>query len=120
MVHLYDHSGALKISAAQDDIFYIMSQDNYVSIHYLIGNDMNSYLLRCSTIQVEEALKGTSIMRCHRSYLVNLNHVKMLKHSSGKAVIVLSDNTGTQIPVSRNYYKELRKFIVPEKIIKST
>ena len=48
------------------------------------------------------------------------NHVKMLKHSSGKAVIVLSDNTGTQIPVSRNYYKELRKFIVPEKIIKST
>ena len=120
MVNLYDHSGALKISAAQDDIFYIMSQDNYVSIHYLIGDTMNSYLLRCSTIQVEENLKDTSIIRCHRSYLVNLNHVKMLRHSKGKAVIVLSDNTGTEIPVSRNYYKELRKYIVPEKIIKST
>ena len=120
MVNLYDHNGTLKISAAQDDIFYIMSQDNYVSIHYLTGDTMNSYLLRCSTIQVEEALKGTSIIRCHRSYLANLNHVKMLKHSSGKAVIVLSDNTGTEIPVSRHYYKELRKYIVPEKIIKST
>ena len=120
MVNLYDHSGALKISAAQDDIFYIMSQDNYVSIHYLIGETMNSYLLRCSTIQVEENLKDTSIIRCHRSYLVNLNHVKMLRHSKGKAVIILSDNTGTEIPVSRNYYKELRKYIVPEKIIKST
>ena len=120
MVNLYDHNGALKISAAQDDIFYIMSQDNYVSIYYLTGDTMNHYLLRCSTVQVEESLKGTSIIRCHRSYLVNLNHVKMLRHSSGKAVIVLSDNTGTEIPVSRKYYKELRQFIVPEKIIKST
>ena len=120
MVNLYDHNGALKISAAQDDIFYIMSQDNYVSIYYLTGDTMNNYLLRCSTVQVEESLKGTSIIRCHRSYLVNLNHVKMLRHSSGKAVIVLSDNTGTEIPVSRKYYKELRQFIVPEKIIKST
>lgn len=120
MVNLYDHSGALKISAAQDDIYYIMSQDNYVSIYYLIGNTMNNYLLRSSTLQVEEALKGTSIIRCHRSYLVNLNHVKMLHHSSGKAAIVLSDNTGTEIPVSRKYYKELRQFIVPEKIVRNT
>ena len=118
MVNLYDHNGVLKISAAQEDIFYIMSQDNYVSIRYLIGDTMNNYLLRCSTIQVEEALKGTSIIRCHRSYLVNLNHVKMLRHSSGKAVIVLSDKTGTEIPVSRHYYKELRKYIVPEKIVR--
>ena len=120
MVNLYDYNGALKISAAQDDIFYIMSQDNYVSIYYLIGDTMNNYLLRCSTVQVEEALKGTSIIRCHRSYLVNLNHVKMLHHSSGKAAIVLSDNTGTEIPVSRKYYKELRQFIVPEKIVRNT
>ena len=120
MVNLYDHSGALKISAAQDDIFYIMSQDNYVSIHYLIGDTMNSYLLRSSTMEVEEALKGTSIIRCHRSYLVNLNHVKMLHHSSGKAAIVLSDKTGTEIPVSRKYYKELRQHIVPEKIVRNT
>jgi hypothetical protein len=120
MVHLYDHSGALKISAAQDDIFYIMSQDNYVSIHYLIGDTMNSYLLRSSTMEVEEALKGTSIIRCHRSYLVNLNHVKMLHHSSGKAAIVLSDKTGTEIPVSRKYYKELRQYILPDKIIRNT
>lgn len=120
MVHLYDHSGALKISAAQDDIFYIMSQDNYVSIHYLIGDTMNSYLLRSSTMEVEEALKGTSIIRCHRSYLVNLNHVKMLHHSSGKAAIMLSDKTGTEIPVSRKYYKELRQYILPDKIIRNT
>ena len=119
MVNLYDYNGTLKISAAQDDIYYIMSQDNYVSIRYLIGEEMNTYLLRCSTVQVEEALRGTSIIRCHRSYLVNLDHVKMLMHSSGKAVMVLSDKTGTEIPVSRKYYKELRQHIVPEKIIKN-
>jgi hypothetical protein len=119
MVNLYDYSGTLKISAPQDDIYYIMSQDNYVDIRYLIGDTMSNYLLRCSTIQVEEALKDTSIVRCHLSYLVNLNHVKMLHHSSGKAAIVLNDKTGTEIPVSRKYYKELRNYISPDRIVRN-
>ena len=120
LVNLFDHSGVLKITASQDDIFYIESQDNYVCIHYLIGDRMESYMLRSSTQEVEESLKGTGIIRCHRSYLVNINRIKVLKHDKGRAVIVMEDNAGSEVPVSKGYYKELLEVLVPGKIVRNT
>jgi hypothetical protein len=119
VVSIHDNKGNIKLSLRIMDILYAVSEDNYVKVFYEQDGIVKNSLIRTTAKNIEDDLEG-QITRCHRSYLVNLNHVKMLKHSSGKAVIVLSDNTGTQIPVSRNYYKELRKFIVPEKIIKST
>lgn len=120
LVNLFDHSGVLKITASQDDIYFIESQDNYVCIHYLIGDRMESYMLRSSTQEVEESLKGTGIIRCHRSYLVNINRIKVLKHDKGRAVIVMEDNAGSEVPVSKGYYKELLEVIVPGKVVRNT
>lgn len=119
LVNFYDHSGALKITASQNDIFFIESQDNYVCIHYLIGDAMENYMLRCSTQEVEEALKETGIVRCHRSFLVNINRIKILQHDKGRAVIVMEDSAGSKVPVSRSYYKELLEVIVPGKIVRN-
>lgn len=118
LINLYDHSGVLRISTAQDDIFFIEAQDNYVSINYREGDSLKSYLLRSSTSEIEESLKGTPIIRCHRSYLVNLNHIKMLQHGKGKAAIILSDKDGSEVPVSRTYYKDLLDSVVPDKIVR--
>lgn len=120
LVNLYDHSGVLKISASQRDIYYIASEDNYVNIHYIIDEDMTSYLLRSSTGEIEAALRHTSIVRCHRSYLVNLSHVKVLKHGTGKATLVLSDKAGTEIPVSKSYYQDLLEKIGPGQDVKES
>lgn len=120
LINLFDHSGALKITASQDDIFFIESQDNYVCIHYLIGDKMENYMLRSSTQEIEDALRGTSIIRCHRSFLVNINRIKVLKHDRGRAVIVMEDKSGSEVPVSRSYYKELLEVIVPGKVVRNT
>lgn len=120
MVNFHDHSGVLKISVAEDDIYYIDSQDNYVNIHYILDGSLSTYLLRNSTTQIESILKDTSVIRCHRSYMANLNRAKMLTHSKGKAEIILSDESETHIPVSRSYYKQVLEVILPEKVIKST
>lgn len=117
LINLYDHSGALKITAAQNDIYYLESQDNYVSLHYMVDGKMTEYLLRCSTVEVEESVKNTSIVRCHRSYLVNLNHIKMLKHEKGRASIVLSDFSDMEIPVSKSYYNDLVELVLPDKVV---
>ena len=120
MINLYDSSGVLRLSAARKDIFYLEAQENYVSIHYLTGDRLESYLLRNSTAEMEDVLRDTGIIRCHRSYLVNVDRIKILKHSKGRATILLDDADGTKIPVSRSYYKELLEAVVPGKIIKST
>ncbi len=116
LVNLYDYAGILRISAAQDDIYYVESQDNYVNICYKVDDKVTRYLLRCSTQEVEKALGDTTIIRCHRSYMVNIKQIKFLRHSRGRATITLTDRSRTEIPVSRSYYKNLLEYVMPEKI----
>lgn len=118
MVSFFDHSGALKINVSPDDIYFIESQDNYVNIHYMGGDRLAGYLLRNSTSQIEALLEGTSIVRCHRSFMVNLDRIKLFKHDHGRATIILDDPKGTTIPVSKSYYQELFDQIVPDKIVR--
>lgn len=115
MISFQDHSGALKINVSPDDIYYVESQDNYVNIWYMGGEKLTSYLLRNSTAQIEDILKETDIVRCHRSYLVNISKVKVLKHGKGRATIILDDPKGTAIPVSRKYYQAISDMVVPDK-----
>lgn len=118
MINFFDHSGALKINASPDNIYFIESQDNYVNIHYMGGDRVESYLLRNSTSQIEALLEGTSIVRCHRSFMVNLDKIKLFKHDRGRATIILDDPKGTSIPVSKSYYQDLFDKIVPDKIVR--
>ena len=64
---------------------------------------------------VEDAFRGTVIVRCHRSFIVNIAHIKVIKHEKGKATVVMDDNVGTVIPVSKSYYKELMNILVQYK-----
>lgn len=53
--------------------------------------------------RLEAMLEGRGFVRCHRSYLVNCHHVRMLRTSS----LELTDKT--QIPVSKYKIKEVRR-----------
>lgn len=54
-----------------------------------------------------------SFLRCHKSYAVNLKYaVDLLKYK-----IVMSD--GTKVPVSRNYYDNVKKWFLSIKLQKS-
>ncbi|MBL4709010.1 MAG: hypothetical protein COC09_06565 [Gammaproteobacteria bacterium] len=49
--------------------------------------------------KIEDLLPSTSFYRIHRSHIVNLKHVKMVRHEKG-GIIVTSDNYN--MPISRN------------------
>ena len=107
LINLYDYSGILRITAVPEDIFYVESQDNYVSIHYTVDGQMTQYLLRNTTVGIEDAFRGTVIVRCHRSFMVNIAHIKVMKHEKGRATVIMDDKVGTVIPVSRTYYSDI-------------
>lgn len=119
LIDFRDHTGVLRISLKLDDICFIESQDNYVNIHYMSAGRVAHYLLRCSTSELEGLLNGSCIMRCHRSYLVNVNRISMLRHAKGRADIVLSD-VDKEIPVSRSYYRSLLEATTPDKQVRRT
>lgn len=105
IIHFYDFGGALRISIPSQSIFYIASQDNYVEIQYEMEGKLLNYLMRCRTARLEKQLEDTSLVRCHRSFIVNLDNVSEFKREHSKAFLVLKHPDAKKIPVSKSYYK---------------
>lgn len=80
-------------------ILYISSREHTITICCTDGS-----VQECKGKLNELALKvcGDTLVRCHQSFIVNMNHVDNL---SGMDLIV----AGEQIPVSRRYYAEVKR-----------
>ena len=88
-----------------ENIIYCEGASNQTKV-YLEGNrkEMISRTLK----ECEEMLSSLNFFRIHKSYLINLNHVK--KYYSGKDGQITLSN-GITLPVSRNYKEDfLRHF----------
>ena len=107
MINLRDNNGALRMTINIDSLYYLESEDNYIKVHYKHNNKIVSYMLRCKTKLVEEMLQGTSMVRCHRSYLVNITKIKFVGEEKRLRFIILDDNTIKRIPLSKSYYDAL-------------
>lgn len=111
LMHFYDNSGMLKMSVAEEALYYIESQDNYVRIYYLLEGKLVSYMLRCKTQRIEEELQGTSLVRCHRSYIVNIKKISHYDNRHDRAAISLDHPSAKQIPVSKSYYRSVTDLV---------
>jgi len=66
-------------------------------------------LLRNTLKQLELNLEGMPLLRCHRSYMVNVHRVKILKRDRGQFKLWLDEEGKIQIPVSRSYADSVMK-----------
>ncbi len=107
LVNLYDYNGTLKLTINAESLYYMESQDNYVKIYYENQDKLHSYMLRCRTKAIEESLSGTSMVRCHRSYMVNVMKINHIRKAAKSRYIVLSNEQIKPIPVSKSYFKNL-------------
>lgn len=105
MIPFLDEKGELKISIVAENLLYIESADNYATIHYLNKLKLSNYLLRNSLKRLEDELADTSLVRCHRSYMVNMDRVKILKKEKGGIMLELDEVGAPDIPVSKTYYQ---------------
>ncbi|WP_259015421.1 LytR/AlgR family response regulator transcription factor [Emticicia fluvialis] len=85
-----------------DDLLFIESSDNYSTIVYNQAQTLQKVLLRSSLTRLENQIKQPAIVRCHRSYIVNLSKVeKVTGNAQGyKLHLQLFELT---IPVARKY-----------------
>jgi DNA-binding LytR/AlgR family response regulator len=103
MVPFYDEKNKLKISVVQDDILYLESSDNYVMIYYISNNKISKYMIRNTLKNLESKLLSIGFIRCHRSYLVNFNKVKILKREKDGLFLELDSDPHLVLPVSKTY-----------------
>jgi DNA-binding LytR/AlgR family response regulator len=71
----------------------------------------NQYLVDMTLNELEGRLSRDSFVRVHRSYVVNLNHIKEILRLGGAYVVVASDRDETQIPVARRQAKAFKESV---------
>jgi len=101
---LHDEGQRETLTLLVDDILYIESDRNYALIHTRISP--KPHLLRSSLKALEHQIQGTSIIRCHRSYLVNTAQIIHRRRTARKVQLTLRD-CDTSIPVSMQFVENI-------------
>lgn len=105
LIKFYDEHKRLKLTIASASILYVESQANYVMVNYLEGDKIRQFQIRCSMKSIEASVQQHGLMRCHRSFFVNPDHIKVLrKDTDGMARAELDAGTSAFVPVSKQYY----------------
>lgn len=103
-ITLFDNSGALKLSLNIESLYYIESDDNYIKVWYTDNKgELRQYMLRCRLKTVEESFKGSSLVRCNRKYIVNIDKVKVLRKESDAYVLELDNEAIPSLAVTKTY-----------------
>jgi hypothetical protein len=109
MIPFRDEKGVMRISVKTADLLYLQAADNYVTIVYTTQQKQAKYMLRSSLKLIENDLKGSPLIRCHRSYMVNFEKVKIIRRESDGLRLELEAPTLLEIPVSKTYMNEVFK-----------
>ncbi len=105
-----DDKNKIKFSVLTKDLLYIESTDNYVSVFYNLEGKLQRQLLRNTMKNMEEMLKESSIIRCHRSFMVNSENVAFVK-KTGKKINLKIHSIDKTIPVSEKYLSLFLEFL---------
>ena len=85
-----------------------MAQDDRAFLHTTDGRLPTQFTLT----ELEKRLSLSGFFRAHRSYLVNLQHVKeVIPYTRDSFTLKMKDEAGTQIPLSKSAARELRKLL---------
>jgi two-component system LytT family response regulator len=80
------------------EIRWVVAEENYVRL----CTAQDTHLLRETMTNLEARLDPQLFLRVHRSYIVNLNHVKEVRtEQNGESIVVMKD--GQKLAMSRGY-----------------
>lgn len=97
-----DEKGRTKFSVLASNLLYLEGADNYVYIYYAENGNIKRAVLRNSLKNLEKNLKPESVIRCHRSYMVNSRKIESIS-KTGKRIHLKLSYTNETIPVSVKY-----------------
>ncbi len=95
------------LKAPGSELLYAEAMQNYVALYHKKDGSVAKTVERNTLQNTLEALDAPSVIRCHRSYLVNLDAVVEVNGNAQGLRLRLSD-TDTVIPVSRSYIEEIK------------
>jgi len=105
-LELISETGKEKLKMPVDKLLFVQSCDNYANVVRQNNGSTEEKLLRSSLKNIEEQLTLPFVVRCHRSFIVNLSLVRSITGNSRNYALSLK-NYHTPIPVSRESEKHV-------------
>ena len=113
LISIRDSRGVLQLSVAKENLLYIESADNYICIWYHKNDVLKKQLMRITMKEISEQLADSNIVRCHRSYMVNLDLVKVMRREKENLFLELCVPGVKEIPISKTYGENVLRRLVP-------
>jgi uncharacterized integral membrane protein len=92
----------------EKDLFFIESSDNYSTIHFFKNDKIQKEMIRGSLSRMEEFIQSSKVVRCHRSFIVNLNKVEKVTGNAQGYKLHL-ERPEIIVPVARKYAEVIEK-----------
>ncbi|KPL10831.1 MAG: hypothetical protein AMS26_21095, partial [Bacteroides sp. SM23_62] len=87
-------------------LYYIAAEDNYSRIFLLEDKTLREKLLRITLKGIQQQIEDPDIVRCHRSYMINLAMPFEIKGDASGYFLTSKDFKG-KIPISRSRGKQV-------------
>lgn len=94
-------------------IWYLKSEGNYTTFCYEKDGEVKKALIRILLKEVEQRVASKSLVRCHKSYMVNLKMVSKVEGNARQCCFHLKNHNIT-IPISRSLSKSLSSEVAQE------
>ncbi|NOT75407.1 MAG: LytTR family transcriptional regulator [Cyclobacteriaceae bacterium] len=92
------------------DLLFIEADDNYSTVTWKSEEGIQKKLLRVNLKNIESQLNNSFAIRCHRSFIVNVNAISAISGNTNGYKLKIND-TDFFIPVSRPKGKEVMEKI---------
>lgn len=111
LIHFESDYKKDNLSISPDSLIVIKSADNYIEVYYESEGMVKKQMIRSSLKKAIETVNELDfILRCHRTFIVNTNHIKEIQGNS-QGYKLYFENLDFPVLVSQKYIKSFKDTI---------
>lgn len=103
VVRFSDEKGVVRLVVSANHVVTIEAAGNYATILYEKSGQLVRYSLRNTLKGIEQMCEEGELTRCHRSYYINLEKVRLLKKTPSGLYAEFDIDGVNDIPISATY-----------------
>lgn len=111
-VTITDENGKAAVNMPARNILYFKSEDNYILLYYKQENNLTKQLIRTNLKKLEQELNLPSLIRIHRSYMINCQNLLSAVKTSRGYKVKMDTEAEHHLPVSATYQRAFEEKVV--------